>query len=241
MHSRGLVKCFMRFCKTSCLILFLVALTSYHSFAQTSVRAIRLGTSSKGSGLKFIEDIEMTPGVPSLAAAVEKPSLKESAKIEKPVRSLSVSDKAGSTIEQMGSLQFKYAILMDRPVEELSNEALYKTIDEWYGTRYLYGGTGKGGIDCSAFCGKVYAGAFGITLPRTARDQYQAVDKVSREELKEGDLVFFNTRGGVSHVGVYLGNDCFVHSSTHQGVTISRMSDSYYKPRFLGAGRISRP
>lgn len=231
----------MRFCKTSCLILFLVALTSYHSFAQTSVRPLQVITSGSGSGLKFIEDIEMTPGFSSLAVAGDKPYPMEPAAIEKPVRSLSVSDKAGSTIEQMGSLQFKYAILMDRPVEELSNQALYKTIDEWYGVRYLYGGTGKGGIDCSAFCGKVYAGAFGITLPRTARDQYQAVEKVSRNDLREGDLVFFNTRGGVSHVGVYLGNDCFVHSSTHQGVTISRMSDSYYKPRYLGAGRINRP
>lgn len=233
----------MRRCKTYLFILFLVVLTGECAFAQTSVCSLHFSASVKGSGLKFIEDIEMTPGLSSLTTSVENSSSNESKSIVKPVRSaaFSGSRSTGSVIEQMGSLQFKYAILMDRPVEELTNEALYKVIDEWYGTRYQYGGTGKGGIDCSAFCGKVYAGAFGVTLPRTARDQYQASHKVIREDLKEGDLVFFNTRGGVSHVGIYLGNDCFVHSSTHQGVTISRMSDSYYKPRFLGAGRINRP
>jgi lipoprotein Spr len=71
-----------------------------------------------------------------------------------------------------------------------------------------------------------------------AKDQYAASKKLERAEMKEGDLVFFNTRGGVSHVGVYLTNGYFVHSSTKYGVIISNLNEGYYKQRFIGAGRV---
>jgi lipoprotein Spr len=74
-------------------------------------------------------------------------------------------------------------------------------------------------------------------MPRTAREQYEATEHISKNELKEGDLVFFNTRGGVSHVGVYLDNDYFVQASSH-GVTISNLDDHYYSKRFICGGRV---
>ena len=111
-------------------------------------------------------------------------------------------------------------------------------MDSWYGTRYVYGGTTKNGIDCSAFTREMYRGAYGIELPRTAREQYGRVRKISSTELREGDLVFFNTTGGVSHVGMYLGNNKFVHASTSRGVTISDLYETYYITHFIGAGRI---
>ncbi|HTL08280.1 MAG TPA: NlpC/P60 family protein [Chitinophagaceae bacterium] len=136
-------------------------------------------------------------------------------------------------------MQFKYAILMDVPVEALNNLQLFSFIDEWYGTPYRFGGNDKAGIDCSAFTGNLMTSVFGVGLPRMARDQYNACDHVKREELEEGDLVFFHTtRKGISHVGVYLGNDKFVHASLNYGVTISSLSDPYYARSFRAGGRM---
>ena len=140
-------------------------------------------------------------------------------------------------IECIGSWQIKYAQLLNREVEKLGNISLFRFIEEWWQTPYRYGGTGKTGIDCSAFAGLLLSSVYGFQLPRTARDQYNATEKVEPEDMKEGDLVFFNTRGGISHVGVYLGEGYFVHSSTSQGVTINNLEDDYYKARFRGAGR----
>ena len=68
---------------------------------------------------------------------------------------------------------------------------------------------------------------------------YGVVEKIDKENLSEGDLVFFNTRGGVSHVGVYLRNGYFVHSSSKDGVRISSLNEKYYHRKFIGAGRIN--
>jgi lipoprotein Spr len=144
---------------------------------------------------------------------------------------------AGSPIEHCSKLQFKYAMMTDREVEEVSNIRLYAFIDEWYSTPYRYGGCTRKGIDCSGFVMTLADAVYNTRLPRTARDQYQGTDRLDRAELVEGDFVFFNTRGGVSHVGVYLGNDFFVHSSTNSGVVISSLREEYYKRRFLGGGR----
>jgi lipoprotein Spr len=85
----------------------------------------------------------------------------------------------------------------------------------------------------------LYVTNFGINLPRTAREQYDATKRISRTDLKEGDLVFFNTQGGVSHVGVYLQNNKFVHASSG-GVTISDLFEPYWERRFIGVGRFEK-
>lgn len=149
---------------------------------------------------------------------------------------------AGSSlnIENCTPLQFKYAQLLNVEVEELANNSLYQLIEEWWATRYRYGGQTKSGIDCSAYAGTLISSIYGISLPRTARNQYSICTKLDREELKEGDLVFFNTRGGVSHVGVYLGNGYFTHASVGSGVTINNLDEKYYNRKFITGGRIQQ-
>jgi hypothetical protein len=181
---------------------------------------------------RFIESISMTPGE-------EGPGANNSANTGRligPGHS-SVSG-AGMNIENGTDLQFKYAIMLDENVESMNNLALLQFIDEWFGTRYKYGGSTKSGIDCSAFTCTLQNSVYGKTLPRTSREQFDQSQKIPSESLQPGDLVFFNTRGGVSHVGIYVSNNKFVHASTSYGVTISDLNDEYYKRRFVGAGRL---
>jgi cell wall-associated NlpC family hydrolase len=145
-----------------------------------------------------------------------------------------------SSIEDASKLQLKYALLLDVEVEQAQNLNLFKMLDEWIGTRYRLGGTSKDGIDCSALMQILFSGLYGITLPRTAREQYDFSRKLSRAELKEGDLIFFNTIGGVSHVGMYLQNNKFIHASTG-GVTISDLYEDYWMKKFIGVGRVNQP
>ena len=159
----------------------------------------------------------------------------------KPVKTSSTKDiliAAAQKLFSPTSLQSKYAALLNIvPAMLTTNIKLLEAVDDWYGIRYRFGGTSKSGVDCSAFVRAVYETAFGIELPRTAREQYAAAShKVS--EPKQGDLLFFNTRGGVSHVGVYLGNDRFAHASSSKGVMVSSLTEKYYAARYLGARRV---
>nr|MBA2745951.1 C40 family peptidase [Flavisolibacter sp.] len=94
------------------------------------------------------------------------------------------------------------------------------------------------GIDCSALMQVLFTSFYGFAIPRTAREQYGQCSKIKKEDLLEGDLIFFNTTGGISHVGMYLQNNKFVHASSSGGVTISDLDEEYWSRRFLNAGRI---
>ncbi|MFA5832430.1 MAG: NlpC/P60 family protein [Bacteroidota bacterium] len=109
----------------------------------------------------------------------------------------------------------------------------------WMGTPYEYGGEGKGGIDCSAFSREIFRSSAGQELPRTTEDQAKLGSSVQQENLKFGDLIFFNTTGqNPSHVGIYIGDDMFAHASVSFGVTLSSLYSSYYKKRYTEARRV---
>lgn len=137
-------------------------------------------------------------------------------------------------------LNIKYAKMLGVLPQFTSNDLLYSFIDEWYGTRYRLGGNSKKGIDCSAFVQRLYSRVFNVNLLRTAAEQFTSCSSVQKnEDLKEGDLVFFNIHTKrISHVGIYLINNYFVHSSVSSGVMISRLTDTYWKKYFAGAGRV---
>lgn len=121
----------------------------------------------------------------------------------------------------------------------INSTQLINTAKGLLGTKYVYGGTTPKGFDCSGFVTYVYK-QLGISLPRTAASMYNNSPSVSKNSLKTGDLVFFNTSGkGVSHVGIYMGNGNFIHSANN-GVVISKVNDPYYwGKRYVGGGRVA--
>jgi cell wall-associated NlpC family hydrolase len=112
---------------------------------------------------------------------------------------------------------------------------------DYKGTRYRYGGTTKRGMDCSGLVARVWADLQMKKIPRASSALYNSGKPVHLANLRAGDLVFFkNTyKRGISHVGVYTGNNKFVHASGHhKGVTITRLSDPYYQLHYAGARRL---
>jgi peptidoglycan endopeptidase LytE len=105
------------------------------------------------------------------------------------------------------------------------------------GTPYKFGGTTPKGFDCSGFVQYAFKKA-GKTLPRSSASMYQVGKSVSKSSLRPGDLVFFSTyKKGASHVAIYIGNNSIIHA-TSKGVKIDSLSNSYWKPKFIGAKRV---
>ncbi|MBV8372646.1 MAG: C40 family peptidase [Candidatus Eremiobacteraeota bacterium] len=116
-------------------------------------------------------------------------------------------------------------------------QTLARSALRFLGTPYVFGGTSTSGFDCSGFVQHVFA-LLGVGLPRTADAQYDA-GKPAVGGPRAGDLVFFDTYGGVSHVGIYLGHGEFVHASSSHGVMVSKLSEAYWAARYVGAKRIT--
>ncbi|MFO7722045.1 MAG: C40 family peptidase [Bacteroidales bacterium] len=121
--------------------------------------------------------------------------------------------------------------------------ALFAEIQSWMGTPYGYGKHEKRvGTDCSGFTMEIYEKLYGIKLNRSSEGQVANTIEVKKEALQIGDLVFFNIRGNrISHVGMYIGNNKFVHATISKGVIISDMDEKYYKERYARSGRVIRP
>jgi len=135
------------------------------------------------------------------------------------------------------SKQLKIPIENDDPDMPLLAE-----VSLWLGTPYRYGGNTKKGTDCSGFVAQVYRRIYNKHLERSSEDQAKKnIKKVNKKGLKTGDLVFFKTSSKskkITHVGIFLRDDNFIHASTSKGVIVSNLNENYYKRNWVKGGRV---
>ncbi len=134
----------------------------------------------------------------------------------------------------------KYNVVNLENIPVTKRERMLFEIISYLKTPYKWGGSNRNGIDCSAFTKNVYYHADDLELPRTASEQFRVGEFIEViSELQFGDLVFFNTRQDAypGHVGIYLGENKFVHASGN-GVSVASITNKYYKERFVGGRRL---
>ncbi|MEL5336720.1 bifunctional murein DD-endopeptidase/murein LD-carboxypeptidase [Serratia nevei] len=151
-----------------------------------------------------------------------------------------------NTQTEMRAVNDKDGLLLQASQDEF--EAMVRNVDvkskimdqyaDWKGVRYRLGGDTKRGIDCSAFVQRTFREQFGMDLPRSTYEQEDLGKKIQRTKLRAGDLVLFRAGSTGRHVGIYLGNDQFVHASTSSGVMISKLTDNYWDKRYREARRV---
>ncbi len=130
------------------------------------------------------------------------------------------------------------------PASPLSHEntpmqSFVDNVSKYFGTRYRFGGQTPAGFDCSGFVRYMYDKVFNMNLPRSSREMSAIGNKVSKDNLQPGDLVFFHSkRRRINHVGIFIGNDTFVHSSLSKGIAEDKLKYQYYEKRFAGAVRL---
>lgn len=169
-------------------------------------------------------------------ASITPNKLSEAKKEISPAKQI---DIALANIEKANkSAEIQKTILFEKKMDDMLAEA-----ESYLGTPYRYGGTTRSGIDCSAFVLSVFGATMGMHLPRIAAAQAQEGERVAREDMRKGDLVFFSNGGRISHVGIVHdvdenGSVRFIHASTSRGVMISPLTDSYWGPKFRFAKRI---
>lgn len=121
------------------------------------------------------------------------------------------------------------------------NHKLYINAAQWMGTPYRLGGNSTQGIDCSGLTFQLYKETYRIRLPRsTSKQKFEVQRQLTHDELREGDLVFFNSHPSskrATHVGIYLKDWKFIHASSSQGVIVSSLLEEYYKEHWICGGR----
>lgn len=187
------------------------------------------GCSSSQNLSKVDEDANLKTGVNDYSNSnlVATNTLKEKVKIDK------------VNLESISSSLSRFVPSYNEKSSMERDEVMYKVI-EYLNTPYLWGGTSKRGIDCSAFCQTVMYQALAISIPRTSLEQSKVGVDVAPEDLKFGDLVFFDTmnKGRVSHVGIYLEDGYFIHSGSKTGVIVASLNSDFYARTYLKAKRV---
>lgn len=131
----------------------------------------------------------------------------------------------------------KYEEQLGISLPETSNSAFIKAIVPWLGSPYKYGGNSINGTDCSGFVSSIYSSFFKIELDRTSHLIYQNSRKINKSDVKEGDLIFFKTDGKkVSHVGITITPNQFIHASSKKGVVVNSLNEPYYLNNFVAFG-----
>ena len=132
-----------------------------------------------------------------------------------------------------------FSQIMGVALSATSNVKLYQFIYDWIGTPYRLGGDSKNGVDCSKFAFQLYDKVFNTVIGNNSRNIFSMVNPIDKDELQEGDLVFFKIKSrSISHVGVYIGDNKFAHASSSRGVMISNLEAPYWKRYYYKGGRL---
>jgi probable lipoprotein NlpC len=155
-------------------------------------------------------------------------------------RKAAMKGQPGEMVKPQANIAEKYSEIMGVNEREIQNGRLYAFIEQWIGTPYKFGGQDKDGIDCSGLTQLLQQEVYGVKIPRMTSQQISVIKRKYEEELKEGDLVFFDFDSKqFSHVGVYLQNGWFVHASTRKGVMVARLHDNGIYKYFSRGGTIT--
>ena len=209
-----------------------------------SVSEIMQANHLRSSRLKIGQRLALSkpaPAVPKEVATVEKTRPADA--IEPPEGDDIDEDDPGLPDEDMASIELDKdasAALLGKWNSPDERQLFVRVAMGFLGAPYRLGGSSVRGLDCSAFVKKIYA-FFNVSLPRTAREQSRVGKRVARNDLEAGDLVFFNTRrNALGHVGIYIGNDEFVHAASgrSRAVKVDTLSKPYYDKHFVKAVRL---
>lgn len=127
---------------------------------------------------------------------------------------------------------------MSRVSEDPIINRLHAQYKKWHHAPYKYGGVCLDGVDCSGLIQAIYKDAFGIDIPRTTKEQLYIGTKIKYSRIKPGDLIFFRTGYNVRHVGIYFGQNSFLHASKKYGVIISSINNPYWRGKYLMSRKV---
>ncbi len=223
----------------SLLFVFLCSCSILKPQQTINTSSVKNISSERNKELKFLDEISTQIEFVPIVQKVDK--IEDEKNVDFAIESFPKEElKPQQDFLDFSALLFKYALLLNTEVEKVQNFKMFEFIDAWYGTSYCLGGVTKNCIDCSAFVQFLFAAVYETVLPRTAKEQFKSAIKISKTDLQEGDLLFFNTRRGISHVGVYLQNNKFVHAAVTGGVMISDLLDSYWAKKIIGVRRVEK-
>ncbi len=152
---------------------------------------------------------------------------------------LPATTSSSSKLEQPSILQTTSSSVTPRQTSLTHMRDFFSNVSQYFGTRYRFGGQTPAGFDCSGFVRFMFDKVFNMSLPRSSKEMSALGNKVSKNDLQPGDLVFFHSKSQrINHVGIFIGNDTFVHSSLTKGITEDQLKHEYYEKRFAGAVRL---
>lgn len=135
-----------------------------------------------------------------------------------------------------------YSKKLDIRFKSTADKELIETVSKWLGTPYRFGSSSRNGTDCSGFVTRIYRDVYGLDLSRSSRSMFEDVQRIKKDSVRTGDLVFFKRSSNepIFHVGIYLKDGKFIHSASSSGVMVSSLNEKFYRNYYYAAGRVTQ-